>query len=81
MDSATLRQMREQVGALISDGITLLDTIDQALAAADRVCARCHRSSRHYVLGGDGQWRSPHCHRRYEAAAGVQLPIEGEPRG
>lgn len=72
MDSATLTALRGRLAAA-------LVAVDQLIAAAGRRCADCHRRSDDLAECADGQWRGPSCRRRYEAGAGVQLPIGGQP--
>ena len=56
--------------------------IRQAIAERDTApkrCADCHRRSDDLTLCADEQWRGPSCRKRYEAGAGVQLPIGERP--
>ena len=71
MDSATLLALQGRLQAA-------LVAVEQLIAANGRRCADCNRRSDDLAQGADGQWRGPTCRARYEARAGVQLPMEDE---
>lgn len=71
MDSATLAALRGRLQAA-------LVAVDQLIAADGRRCADCNRRSDDLEQCADEQWRGPTCRKRYEAGAGVQLPIGGQ---
>lgn len=56
-----------------------LVAVEQLQAANGRRCAGCNRRSDDLAECADGQWRGPSCRKRYEAGAGVQLPIGDQP--
>lgn len=70
-DAATLTALRGRLAAA-------LVAVDQLIAADGRRCADCNRRSDDLALCADEKWRGPHCRKRYEAGAGVQLPIGGQ---
>jgi len=70
-DAATLTALRGRLAAA-------LVAVDQLIAAEGRRCADCNRRSDDLAECGDGKWRGPTCRKRWEAGAGVQLPIGGE---
>lgn len=71
MDSAALTALRGRLQAA-------LVAVDQLIAADGRRCADCNRRSGDLTECADGKWRGPTCRTRYEAGAGVQLPIGGQ---
>lgn len=71
MDSAVLAALQGRLQAA-------LVAVEQLIAANGRRCYDCHRRSDDLAECADGQWRGPSCRKRYEAGAGVQLPIGGQ---
>lgn len=71
-DAATLAALRGRLQAA-------LVAVEQLIAADGRRCADCNRRSDDLALCADGQWRGPSCRKRYEASAGIQLDLGGEP--
>lgn len=70
-DATTLADIRVKLHAV-------LDFLEAMEQQQNRRCADCNRRSDDLAECGDGQWRGPTCRKRWEAGAGVQLPIGGQ---
>lgn len=69
---------RDALRDAYEEALDLAMYLRQAIAERDTApkrCASCHRRSDDLALCADEKWRGPSCRKRYEAGAGVQLPI------
>lgn len=70
-DAAMLADIRVKLHAV-------LDFLEAMEQAQSRRCADCNRRSGDLAECADGKWRGPTCRTRYDAGAGVQLPMDAE---